>query len=149
MAIRGRPFERGNKFGRGRPRGSRNQISQEARELLLTFKGTVVRKSVLEAAKKDNGDNRLLAKLLDHILRMEREQRISIGRLPTATADDINYSSAKIMQLAAGGKIGVAEAAELAGMLENRRKTIETVELAQRVRALEARDEPPDARSQH
>jgi hypothetical protein len=72
MAIRGRPFERGNKFGRGRPRGSRNQISQEARELLLTFKGTVVRKSVLEAAKKDNGDNRLLAKLLDHILNGER-----------------------------------------------------------------------------
>ena len=42
---RGRPFEPGNHFGRGRPKGSRNKRSLVANELLIEHGEAIVRKS--------------------------------------------------------------------------------------------------------
>jgi hypothetical protein len=67
---RGRPFQPGNQFGRGRPRGSPNKKSLLVREILLE-NGPEIMLKVVELAKK--GDRtamtlcveRLIARLKD------------------------------------------------------------------------------------
>lgn len=53
MGTRGRPFQPGNKYGRGRPRGSRNKKSLVMQELLLDD-GLEVLSTVIDRAKKGN-----------------------------------------------------------------------------------------------
>jgi hypothetical protein len=67
MATRGRPFEPGNKFGRGRPRGSRNKTSAAVQELLNSHAEAIVRKAIL-LALKDGGQPTMIRALLDRIV---------------------------------------------------------------------------------
>ena len=50
MAQRGRPFEAGNKFGKGRPRGSRNKTTIAAQELLNSYSEPILRKALVDGA---------------------------------------------------------------------------------------------------
>ena len=62
---RGRPFEPGNKFGRGRPRGSRNKKAIELQQLLDEYLPALMRKAIAMALQ---GDVSLLRMLLDRKL---------------------------------------------------------------------------------
>jgi len=53
MATRGRPFEPGNKLGRGRPRGSRNKTTLVAGELLHSYALALMRKAIALALQGD------------------------------------------------------------------------------------------------
>lgn len=66
MATRGRPFEPGNKFGRGRPRGSRNKTSAAVQELLNSHAEAIVRKAILLALK--DGQPAMIRALLDRVV---------------------------------------------------------------------------------
>jgi hypothetical protein len=63
--IRGRPFERGNKFGRGRPPGSRNRKTTALQKLLDDYSPALLRKSVALALQ---GDVPLLRMFVDRML---------------------------------------------------------------------------------
>ena len=43
---RGRPFKKGNKHGRGRPKGSRNKKSDPGKELLKEYEPHLTRKLI-------------------------------------------------------------------------------------------------------
>ena len=60
---RGRPFEPGNKFGRGRPRGSRNKTTRILEELLDEHAPALLRKTLVMALQ---GQVPLLRKLMQH-----------------------------------------------------------------------------------
>ena len=53
MSTRGKPFEPGNKYGKGRPRGSRNKKSWVLQKLLLD-EGEEILSKVIALAKKGN-----------------------------------------------------------------------------------------------
>jgi hypothetical protein len=53
MAKRGRPFEAGNKFGRGRPLGSRNKKTRLIEELLDENSESLLHKA-LDLAQQGN-----------------------------------------------------------------------------------------------
>jgi hypothetical protein len=55
MEKRGRPFEVGNKLGRGRPRGSRNKRTLAVQELLNGHTEGLVRKALVMALQGDAG----------------------------------------------------------------------------------------------
>ena len=139
MVTKGRPFEPGNKLGRGRPRGSRNKKTLQAQELLDTHAEALLRKAVLEALK---GDNPLMRTLLHHVLPRRREVPPKTGPLPIGTAEELAKSSQAIIEGVVAGKISVQDAGQLFQMVETRRRVIETQEADARLRAIEQRIAP-------
>jgi len=68
--VRGRPFQPGNRFGRGRPKGSRNKRSAQAQEILDQYTEPLIKKCVSKALE---GDTRALGLCLERILPSLRE----------------------------------------------------------------------------
>jgi hypothetical protein len=136
MVTKGRPFEPGNKFGRGRPRGSRNKKSLLAQELLDSHGEALVRKAVLQALK---GDVPMLRALLAHILPRPTDQPVKTGPLPMGTAKEISQSAQALLQKVASGKIAPSQARDIFAMLEAQRKIIEVEAFDARLRAIEDR----------
>ncbi len=87
MAQRGRPFEAGNKFGRGRPRGSKNMTTILAQQLLDSRAEPIAAKALTMALQ---GDKAALRIVMDRILPVRRETRVNIGTLPTKTSADVS-----------------------------------------------------------
>jgi len=131
---RGRPFEAGNKFGGGRPRGSRNKRSLLAQQLLDSHAESVVRKALVDAMK---GDAQLLRTFLGYILPRRRDAPLKTGPLPVHTAEELAQSSEAVLQGAASGQITLQEAHALSALMEGRRRVLETRDLEARLRALE------------
>jgi hypothetical protein len=134
--ARGRPFEPGNKFGRGRPRGSRNRTTVLAQQLLESHAEPVVRKALMMAIQ---GDTTAMKLCMDRILPVRHDQPVKLGSLPTATAADVSKATQKVVQSVASGKIPIAQGLAVSEMLERRRRAVETESLDGRVRNLEER----------
>jgi hypothetical protein len=139
MATRGRPFEPGNKFGRGRPRGSRNKTTLAAQQLLFSHADAIVRTAIVMMLK--DKDRAMLRAGLDRILPVSKEMPVNIGSLPTGTISEVSKSSEALVKKAASGKLTITQALGIADLLEGRRKVIETEELALRIAALESQNE--------
>lgn len=140
MAQRGRPFEVGNKLGRGRPRGSRNRFSIMAQELLSSRAEPIAAKV---AAMALQGDSTAMRLAMERILPIRREPTVNLGPLPIKTAADISKAFEKLMEKVTAGKLTIAEAQGVGELLEKRRRAIETEDLDQRLRALEYKYEKP------
>jgi hypothetical protein len=138
--ARGRPFEAGNKFGRGRPPGSRNKTTVMAQQLLNKHAEDVVRK-VLTMGLRD-GDMSALKLCMDRVVPVLREPLAKLGNLPTATAAEVSKSTQKVVQGLAAGKLPMGQALAMSELLEKRRRAIETENFDERLRTLEVKNEP-------
>ena len=135
MATRGKPFEPGNKLGRGRPKGSRNKTTLMAQKLLDSFAEPLVKKCLHLALQ---GDSKAMQLCMNRLIPVRRDLPVKIGKLPTRSADDVSNASQKVTQKVAAGQITPAEGRAMAELLESRRRTIETQEFSERLRTLEA-----------
>jgi hypothetical protein len=133
-AVRGRPFQPGNKLGKGRPRGSRNKVNAKAKELFIEYSEPVAKKCLAMALQ---GDLRAIQMSLDRAVPVRRDHRLEIGPLPMTTAADVDRASEIVTQKVARGQISVEHGTAFAELLERRRKAIETQDLARRMSAIE------------
>jgi hypothetical protein len=144
MATRGQPFEPGNQMGRGRPKGSRNKVSQEARQLLQTHTPALMRKAIVLAM---NGDTRVLCHLLT-LAFGPNALPSKIGNLPMKTTKDLMTASERIARKAAAGQLPLAEAQGVSMLIQERGTLIERHEFAKRLEEFEQgrlrRDAPLD-----
>ena len=131
---RGRPFEPGNQFGRGRPKGSRNKRSLIAKQLLDQHSGAIIYKSLGMALQ---GDIPLLRTLLSYILPRPKDLPCKIGPLPMATIEELTQTSNTTLKRVPSGQITPSQSGEIFDWIEARRRVIETQDLATRVRSLE------------
>jgi hypothetical protein len=136
----GRPFKPGNKFGRGRPRGSRNKRGQSARQLLDSQGDALLRKALKLGLQ---GDVPILRVLLGYILPQATEPPLRTGPLPAGTADEISESTEKVLRKVAAGRIPPGEALQITALLEARGRTIAAREYEARLSALEQRVQGP------
>ena len=135
MVTRGRPFPKGNKMGRGRPRGSRNKVRTESREMLANYSRSLLRKAVRDALKEGGP---VLRQLVTYVLGPPKANPVVIGKIRTETAADVSKASQTIVRKAAEGEITAAEGQDLAALLELRRRAIETEDHDKRLRELES-----------
>src|SRR5258706_4025900 len=119
MAARGRPFEPGNKFGRGRPRGSRNKTTIVAQQLMNNHADPLVRKALLMAMQ---GDTAILRAFLDRILPVRKETPVKLGPLPMATMPDLAKASEAVLKKVGSGKLTITEARGVTDLIERRRQ---------------------------
>ncbi len=106
-------------------------------ELLLMEQGAEeITKAVIDAAK--GGDLMAARLVIERLAPPLRERPINIDLPDTRTADGCVEAQGAILQAVGMGELLPGEGATLAGIVENRRRSIETLELEQRITALEA-----------
>ena len=134
MTARGRPFRPGNKYGRGRPRGSRNKSSRLGQDALDRHGEALIQKCLLLAFQ---GHPTALRLCMERLMpaRRQRALRFKLPALKTLT--DVDAASELVLGGVAHGKLTPAEGEAVAGMLDGRRRMIEFVELERRIRVLE------------
>ena len=136
---RGRPFQPGNKFGRGRPAGSRNKATIALQQMLDSHGEAITKKCAILALQ---GDPTALRLSLERVLPPRKHFPVEFKLPPIKTAADVSAALGAVLRAVADGKLTVTEGHAVTGMLEMRRRVIETEELEARLRALEERHRP-------
>ena len=137
--TRGRPFEAGNKFGGGRPKGSPNKKTHQAQKLFADHATGIIALAI----SKSREDRQMLRMLASRILPRQRELPITVGRLAMSTLEDLDRASEATLKKATSGKIALSEAHEIFEMVENRRRVLVAQDLERRLSALESSKPAP------
>jgi len=126
-------FQPGNP---GKPHGARHKKTV-LMEKMLADDGEAVVKAVIDAAK--NGDMQAAKMVVDRILPASKGRKIDLDLPSIKTAADLPGLQDAIMSAVGNGEITPEEGSTLSGMAELRRRSIETMELEQRIKALESK----------
>lgn len=124
-------FDAGNP---GRPKGARNKVTVLAEKLMADEAEAIVR-SVVDAAR--NGDMVAAKLVLERLAPVRRGRPVTLDLPEVRTAEDVFAAMSATISAMADGDITPEEAAVVAGVLDTKRKTIETLEIERRLEALE------------
>jgi hypothetical protein len=133
---RGRPFQPGNSFSRGRPKGSRNKKTLLALKLFEEHSAALMALAI----NRSRQDPQMLRTFLGRLLPRARDLPVQLGRLPLGTLADLNRASEKTLHQALAGKISTSEAGDISRMIEDRRRVLETQHLERRIARLEEKN---------
>lgn len=123
----------------GKPRGVRNRATQLAEKLMEADARQIVAQVVASALA---GDMTAARMVLDRIAPTPRDRRIEIDLPTVATAGDVDQAQATVLAQVAAGELRPSEGQAMSDLIENRRRAIETSELAERIGALERKLTP-------
>jgi hypothetical protein len=130
-----KPGQSGNPAGK--PKGARNHATRAALAL-MEGAGEQVIQVVIDAAKA--GDLGAARIVLDKLMPNAKERAVELPELPdTKDAQGVADAQAAILHAVAAGELTPGEASTLSGIVEARRKAVETAELEQRIAQLENR----------
>jgi hypothetical protein len=136
---RGRPFEPGNPGGPGRPTGSRNKATL-ALDAVADESAKAILEKLVESAKA--GDMRAAELVLARVWPVRKGRPVALSIPPIATAGDVVTALGAVATAMAAGEITPEEAASVASVLEVKRRSIETADLAARIEAIEKGNRP-------
>jgi hypothetical protein len=132
---RGRPFKKGTSGNpSGKPKGSRNRATLAA-EVLLDGESEKLTRKAIELAM--SGDTVALRLCMDRILPPRKERLATLNLPPVKTSQDILKCLSTILNETGRGNIDPHQAQLLSGILETHRKTIEIVDVEERLSVLE------------
>jgi hypothetical protein len=134
--MRGRPFQPGNKYGRGRPRGSRNKVARVCQDTLDSYAEPLTKKCLFLALQ---GNPTAMRLCMERLTPARRQRTLQFKMPPVKTIADVATAAESVVNGVARGQLTPGEGQAFSAMLEGRRRVIETEELDQRIRALEDR----------
>lgn len=118
----------------GKPAGTRNKSTRMV--LTIMERGAKeITEAVVKLAKE--GDLSAARLVIERLLPPAKDRPITLALPDTDTAAGIAQAQAVIVRAVATGELLPGEAATLAGIVEVRRKALETREIEQRIAALE------------
>lgn len=130
-------FAPGNRLGRGRAAGSRNQATIALQELLDDAGKSLTRHCIAMAY---DGDPTALKLCMERLI-PPRKDRPVLLRLPKInSAAEVSKATAAVLQAVAGGEITPDEGQAVNSIIETRRRAIETAEFESRLAALEEKE---------
>lgn len=132
--MRGRPFQPGNKFGRGRPPGSRNKVARVCQDTLDSHAAPLTKKCLVMAYQ---GNTTAMRLCMERLTPARRHRTLTFKMPRVKTLADVATASESVLSGVARGQLTPAEGQAFYLMLEGRRRMIETQEMDQRLRALE------------
>jgi hypothetical protein len=131
--MRGRPFELGNKIGRGRPRGSRNKRTKFA-EQMEDHGEAIIKQCQVMALEKDPVAMRLcMDRLVPPCKPAHHRFRLPRGNTPA----DLVKAISTINQQVARGELTAQDGEAMARTVEMQRRAIETEDFERRLTAQE------------
>jgi hypothetical protein len=128
----GKPFEPGNTFGRGRPKGSKNKPESKGLAMITEHEVAITSKVIADALRGDKTSKQILMRA---ILRQTPE-KFKLG--PTNTPDEILRAHDDVLRAVTKGKITPSNGQTVVSILDFKRRAVEAVELQARLEALEA-----------
>jgi hypothetical protein len=132
---RGRPFRKGRSGNpSGEAKGTRHKATMAVQALLEGEAEALTRKCI-DLAKA--GDGTALRLCMERLAPAMKSRAVQLPMPPIDTADDVLKAQAATIGAMAKGHITPDEAATIAGVLEAKRKAIETADLEQRLTAVE------------
>jgi hypothetical protein len=138
---RGRSFSAGNQCGKGRPKGSRNNLTLEAQKLLEKYSESLVGKCIAEAM---DGNMHALRMCLERLLPVRRDNPFRLKLAQTKTIWDVAEAIETVVRAVAEGRLSPAAGEAIVRMLEIQRNAIETRELEARIAELESNRKKDD-----
>lgn len=120
----------------GKPKGTRHRVTVLAEKLMNDDAEAVV-KAVIGAAK--GGDMTAARLVLERIAPPRKGRPVTLDLPAIETADDVVKALGLVVGSIAAGNLTPDEGAAVAGLLEIKRKALETVEIERRLAALEER----------
>ena len=105
-------------MGRGRPKGSRNKVTEQAREIFQTHAASVVRKGISLALQ---GDPRLLTTLMNRALGPQASPK-KCGKLSMRTTEVLMGMSDLVARKLGAGVITTSEALDVGSFIEQRHR---------------------------
>jgi hypothetical protein len=143
---RGRPFEPGNKFGRGRPKGSRTRDTAPAKKLLEEYTPHLTRKLIALALE---GNGSALRICMERIMPPPRDACVPITLPKIKSAEDVASAAEKVTKGIGNGVLSPSEGETIMNILESQSRVIENAGTEKRVQKLEdhlATAKKPDSR---
>ena len=128
-------FAKGNSLG-GKPRGARHKATLAVEDLLDGQVKKLTQKAVQAALE---GDMTAMRLCLERICPPRKSRPILLELPLIETPKDVANAHSVVIAAMANGSVTHEEASVMAGGIEAKRRSIETVELEQRLTALEAR----------
>ena len=132
-------FAPGNNIGRGRSEGSRNTASQTM-DVLLDGEADALTRKAIDLALA--GDTVALRLCMERICPPRRDRTVKLKMASLETPQDVLQAIAAVVGAVARGTITPSEGQALASLIEVQRKAIETVEMEQRLAAVEQSVDP-------
>lgn len=127
-----KPGQSGNP--KGKPKGTRNRATLLAIAAMEGDLDEIVR-SVIEAAKK--GDMTAAKLVIDKLVPAAKDRPVSL-KLPQALdIPSCLKAQAAVVDAVTSGDLLLGEGQALSALIENQRRALETLELEQRLRAIE------------
>jgi hypothetical protein len=131
--MRGRPFEPGNRMGRGRPRGSQNKRTA----LLKALEGhgdAVVRQCLVMALR---GDPTALRLCMERLIPPCKSAGPPFQMREVKSVEDLSSAFSTIFREVARGRMTAQDGQAISAALETRRRLAETEEFESRLEAVE------------
>ena len=129
---RGRPFQPGNKLGRGRPRGSRNKKSSD--RLIAEYAEPLTKKCIMGAMQGDKASMRMC---MERMSAPERENRVKLKMPVVKTLEDVKQANATAIAAVGKGQITPSQGETVTRMLEAQGRLIKDSELEPRMEQME------------
>ena len=126
----------------GRQPGCRNRATLAA-EALLEGEAQALTRKAIELSLE--GDTTALRLCLERIVPQRRSRTVAFETPRIDRVEDLARAIGSIFQEVAGGRLRLDEGSALVGMLESKRRAMETVDLEKRLRALETQGAPDAA----
>ena len=136
-----KPGQSGNPAGR--PKGARHATTL-AIEALLDGEAEAITRKVIDAAKA--GDIVAIRLVLDRICPPRKSRPINIELADIANTAGVSFAQQQVLDAVSKGDLLLDEAQALSGLIEARRKALETEELESRILELEAKSGMSNAR---
>jgi len=131
---RGKPFQPGNTFGRGRPKGSKNKATQEMQQLLAEYGPLLIRKCIQLALQGNMNAMRLC---LERGLAPLRDANVTFPLPPIKTIADLEAAHQSTLQSVVDGDLPPAQGEVVTRMLKSQLAAMVTAQLEQRIERLE------------
>jgi hypothetical protein len=131
---RGKAFAPGNTLGAGRPKGSRNKKTLWFQEMLEEHGEALMKKCMVDAL---HGDRHSMRLCIERLLPPQREGRVRVSFPRVHNLASVDLASERVIRAVTSGEITPADGQMIAGVLEQRRRVIETLEFENRLQALE------------
>jgi Family of unknown function (DUF5681) len=129
-----RPGESGNPSGK--PPGTRHKLTLAA-EILLDGEAEALTRKAIDLALE--GDTTALRLCLERIVPPRKSRKVAFDLPKIQKAEDLLPAFAAVVAAMGAGDLALDEAATVVGVLEAKRKAIETVDIEKRLAALELR----------
>ncbi|HTR83660.1 MAG TPA: hypothetical protein VMI56_04220 [Reyranella sp.] len=130
------PFEKGNTLSTGRPRGSRNKVHAEIDAIAHQSLEQAVKEIGRRAADGETDAARLL---FARVWPRAQGRRIEIDLPPLEKPADLVSAYSALLAAIARGEISPEQGAKIGEVLERKRLALETIDLEDRLTALEVK----------